>query len=78
MTTVHLELTEEEARELQTALSIRLVGMRDELVHTDDRAYRAGERAEIDLLEGVLRRLEQAMAGATPPARGIAQRSTRR
>jgi hypothetical protein len=63
---VHLELSDREARDLKAALSIRLVGTREELVHTDDREYRAYLRATLERLEQVLSRLEQVMA--PPPA----------
>jgi hypothetical protein len=67
MADVHLELSRRDAKELRTALSIRLVGMREELVHTDDREYRAGLKAATERLEGVLARLEEVMgAGPTP------------
>jgi hypothetical protein len=61
---IHLELSETEARDLRTSLSIRLVGMREELVHTDNREYRADLRATLDRLEVVLRRLEQLLPAA--------------
>ena len=61
MAEVQLELSRRDAKELRTALSIRLVGMREELVHTDDREYREGLKAATERLEGVLARLEEAM-----------------
>jgi hypothetical protein len=61
---IQLELSETEARDLRTSLSIRLVGMREELVHTDNREYRADLRATLDRLEVVLRRLEQLLPAA--------------
>ena len=64
MADVQLELSAREAKELRTALSIRLVGMREELTHTDDREYRAYVRAALERLEGVFARLEQVMGGA--------------
>lgn len=68
MATYDLQLSEREAKDLRTALSIRLVGMREELVHTDDRAYRAGLKDATERLELVLQRLEQAMSrGAVAP-----------
>ena len=63
---IHLELSEREAQDLKTALSNHLVGMRTELVHTDDREYRAGLKAELERLEVVLQRLEQVMVGRAP------------
>ncbi|WP_165373308.1 hypothetical protein [Sorangium cellulosum] len=51
---------------MRTALSIRLVGMREELVHTDDREYRAYLKATIERLEVVLRRLDGILAGQAP------------
>ncbi|WP_437597630.1 hypothetical protein WMF28_33645 [Sorangium sp. So ce590] len=62
---VHFELDEREARDMRTALSIRLVGMREELVHTDNREYREYLKAAIERLEGVLRRLDAILAGLT-------------
>ncbi|WP_437316235.1 hypothetical protein [Sorangium sp. So ce385] len=61
-----LELEEREATDVRTALSIRLVGMREELVHTDNREYRADLKAAIERLEVVLRRLDASLAGLTP------------
>jgi hypothetical protein len=66
---IHLELGEREAHSLKTALTNHLVGMRTELVHTDDREYRADLKAELERLEVVLQRLEQIMvetASSTP------------
>ncbi|MGK4003946.1 hypothetical protein WMF31_15035 [Sorangium sp. So ce1036] len=60
------ELDEREAKDMRTALSIRLVGMREELVHTDDREYRAYLKAAIERLEVVLRRLDGILAGQAP------------
>ncbi|WP_437631169.1 hypothetical protein [Sorangium sp. So ce854] len=66
MAKLHFELDEREARDVRTALSIRLVGMREELVHTDDREYRADLKAAIERLEAVLRRLDATLAELTP------------
>jgi len=63
---IQLELSTREAKDLRVALSIRLVGMREELVHTDDRAYRADLKATLERLEVVFQRLEQIMAGSPP------------
>ncbi|MGK4000781.1 hypothetical protein [Sorangium sp. So ce1024] len=65
---LQLALDEREANDVRTALSIRLVGMRDELVHTDDREYRADLKAAIERLEVVLRRLDTMLAGLKPAA----------
>lgn len=65
MGTCTLELTDREAKDLRTALAIRLVGMREELVHTDDRAYRAGLKDLIERLELVQQRIER-FAGPVP------------
>ncbi|WP_437608049.1 hypothetical protein WMF20_45485 [Sorangium sp. So ce834] len=66
MAEFQIELSEREARDMRTALSIRLVGMREELVHTDDREYRADLKAAIERLEAVLWRLEAMLAGPKP------------
>ncbi|KYF80021.1 hypothetical protein BE11_41515 [Sorangium cellulosum] len=66
MAELHFELDEREARDVRTALSIRLVGMREELVHTDDREYRADLKAAIERLDVVLRRLDAILAELTP------------
>ncbi|WP_437275834.1 hypothetical protein WME90_31910 [Sorangium sp. So ce375] len=42
--------------------------MRDELVHTDDRAYRADLKATIERLEVVLQRLDAIVAGPATAA----------
>ncbi|WP_438014988.1 hypothetical protein WMF18_29420 [Sorangium sp. So ce315] len=65
---LQLALGEREANDVRTALSIRLVGMRDELVHTDDREYREDLRAAVERLEVVLRRLDTMLAGLKPAA----------
>lgn len=66
MARLHFELDEREAKDMRTALSIRLVGMREELVHTDNREYRADLKAAIERLEVVLRGLDAILAGLTP------------
>ncbi|KYF81978.1 hypothetical protein [Sorangium sp. So ce394] len=63
MARLQLELEQREATDVRTALSIRLVGMREELVHTDNREYRADLKAAIERLEVVLRRLDACLAG---------------
>jgi hypothetical protein len=59
-----IELSDTEAEDLRTALSLRLLEMREELVRTDDREYRADLKATLERLEVVFQRLEQVMAGA--------------
>ncbi|WP_437719455.1 hypothetical protein WMF45_25500 [Sorangium sp. So ce448] len=66
MAQLHFELDEREAKDMRTALSIRLVGMREELVHTDNREYRADLKAAIERIEVVLRRLDAILAGLAP------------
>lgn len=61
---VHLDLNDTEAKELRASLSIRVVGMREELAHTDNREYRADLRASKERLEAVLQRLEQLITPA--------------
>jgi hypothetical protein len=63
-----LELSAQEAKDLRTALSVRLLGLREELVHTDHREYREGLRVLIERLEAVLLHLEEAMNGKVPAA----------
>jgi hypothetical protein len=63
-----LELSAQEAKDLKAALSVRLLGLREELVHTDHREYREGLRVLIERLEAVLRHLEEAMNSATSGA----------
>jgi hypothetical protein len=62
-----LELDEREAKDLKMALSVRIMGMREELNHTDHRDYREGLKALIGRLEAVLDRLDKAIA-AMPAA----------
>ena len=52
-----LKLTPDETRDLANALEMRLHAMLDELVHTDDRAYRADLRVQYESLERVQRQL---------------------
>ena len=56
---MRLELTTDEARELRNALALHLRGLQDELVHTDDRAYRAGLREGMSRLERIAARLAE-------------------
>lgn len=60
---MNLELTEQEARELRSALEIRLIEMRGELAVTDDRHYRADLRATLEHLETVAARMDAALRG---------------
>lgn len=62
---LYFELDEREAKDVRTAPSIRLVGMREELVHTDtdDREYRADLKAAIERLDVVLGRLDAILPG---------------
>lgn len=55
-----LELSSEELRELKRALDLYLGEMHDELVHTDDRNYRATLRETYERLERINRRLQAA------------------
>jgi hypothetical protein len=48
-----LPLTIEDADELLAALRTRLLEMRMELAHTDDRAYRAMLRKSLERLEAI-------------------------
>jgi hypothetical protein len=52
-----LELSPEEARELTDVLANALTGLRNEVDHTDDRAYRRGLRVNADRLGGIRQRL---------------------
>jgi hypothetical protein len=63
-----LELSAQEAKDLKTALAVRLLGLREELVHTDHREYKEGLRVLIERLEAVLRHLEEAMKGGASAA----------
>jgi tRNA uridine 5-carbamoylmethylation protein Kti12 len=55
---MHIELSEAEARMLKNALDLRHREMQNELVHTDDRAYRAGVRKDLECLEQLSRKLD--------------------
>ncbi|MDC3956167.1 hypothetical protein [Polyangium jinanense] len=59
---MNLEIADEEARELRIALDIRLREMRNELVHTDDHAYRADLRRSLERLE----KIAQKVGGSGP------------
>jgi hypothetical protein len=58
-----IEFTSEETRALKTALDLHVLRLRDELVHTDDRAYRQALRSELDALEAIDRRISLVVAG---------------
>ena len=58
-----LELTEDEARELSTALEIRVHGLRAELAAADARAYRAELRRTLDRVERIAAQLAERLAG---------------
>lgn len=58
-----LELSSDELRELKRALDLYLGEMHDELIHTDDREYRAALRATYERLERIDRRIHAAMQG---------------
>jgi hypothetical protein len=65
---MHMELNHAEARMLRQALTLRHHEMEEELVHTDDRAYRDGLRADLECLEHLARKLD-ALLGPTPGPR---------
>jgi hypothetical protein len=52
-----LDLTERERGALEIALDAHLLSLRNELVHTDDRAYRQMIRDRLDTLERVAQRV---------------------
>lgn len=52
-----------EASVVKNAIDIRIREMHSELARTDDRSYRAGLRADLEVLERFERRLVQAMSG---------------
>jgi len=58
-----LELTEDEARELSTALQIRIHGLRAELAAADARDYRAELRRTLDRVERIAAHLAERLAG---------------
>jgi hypothetical protein len=61
---MHLELSLEDARLVKSALDVRVLELRDELVHTDDRAYHASLREDLDRLESLDQRLTALFAAA--------------
>jgi len=58
-----LELTEDEARELSTALEIRIHGLRAELAAADARAYRAELRRTLERVEQIAAHLADRLQG---------------
>lgn len=58
---MELDLQGIEASVVKNALDTRIHEMQSELVRTDDRNYRAGLRADMEVLERVERKLIQAM-----------------
>ncbi len=56
---LQLLLSDAEARELRAALATRLRELREELVHTEQRAMREELRALIEQLERIEGRLEE-------------------
>ena len=50
---MHLELNDDEQRDLKNALEVHLRSLRNELAHTDNRAYRRTVRETLDRLETV-------------------------
>lgn len=59
---IRLDLDDEEARELRSALSVHLIELRAELAVADSREYKAGLREQLDRLEHIEARLQQPLA----------------
>jgi hypothetical protein len=59
---IRLDLDNEEAQELRSALSVHLIELRAELAVADAREYRAQLRDQLDRLERIAARLEQPLA----------------
>ena len=57
---MHLTLRAQEHRDLCDALERRVLEVREELVHTDNRAYRAELKALLERLERLNARVESA------------------
>jgi hypothetical protein len=57
-------MTEDEARELSTALEIRIHGLRAELAAADVREYRAMLRGTLDRVELIAAHLAERLSGA--------------
>jgi hypothetical protein len=64
-----LELTDSELRVLAETAKARAREMEAELVHTDDRAFRASLRRDLECLEALQQKLV-AEEGAEPRVRG--------
>lgn len=62
---MELWLTEEQARELESALSVHLSRMEVELIRTDDREFRAALRQSLERLEEIRRLLQQRLGDST-------------
>lgn len=58
-----LELTDDEARELSTALEIRIHGLRAELAAADAREYRAELRRTLERVERIAAHLAEHLRG---------------
>ena len=58
-----LNLTDEEARDLDTALLIYLDELQREVLHTDRRELRHDLRERLERLEGIKARLDALVAG---------------
>jgi hypothetical protein len=71
---MQLELNDEERNDLSNALDARLLSLRNELAHTDDRHYRQTVRATLDRLEGIADRLAQEPRKAGPQVVDIRDR----
>jgi hypothetical protein len=54
---IRLDMSDEEADELRTALSVHLHELRAELTGTEARDYKADLRKRLDCLEGIAARL---------------------
>jgi len=59
---MEIELQANEATVVKNAIDTRIHEMQSELVRTHDRAYRAGLKAEMEVLERFERRLVQEMS----------------
>ena len=59
---MQIDLSQSEVRLLKSVLDLRLLQVRDELAHTDDRDYRAALRADSDKLEELDGRLGALLA----------------